>query len=153
MKPKGRSDLDVLTFIKAHNGELALVIALLVASSGLIHYVSVRRAEERGRQYDRYHKLLQDLNVDVDGEAPYVDRQVAAIYELRNFPEYWPVSLRILERSLPRWSGHKEGKKSGLPVINSLEIGAIPREANLTISFIKRRMLEKSYLAISEEDR
>lgn len=144
--------MNVLTFIEENNGILALLVTLLVAISGLVHYVSVRRAEERGKQYDRYHKLLQDLNVGFDGTAQYIDRQVAVIYELRNFPEYWPVSIRILQRSMPRWKELRRSSSLAVPALGGSPNNLFD-EAALTIAYIKRRQLEKSYLCIAEEDR
>ncbi len=143
--------MSVFELIHQYNGSIAVLVAVLVAASGFFHYLSTRRAEEKGKQYDRYHQLLQDLNTGEGGSKPFVDRQVAVVYELRNFPEYWPVTLRILENSLPRWRDLYQSSRLVLPAFGSTN--NLYLEASLTIGFIKRRQLEKSYLCIDEEDR
>lgn len=144
--------MNAFKFIQEYNGSLAVLVAVLVAACGFVHYLSTRRSEERGKQYDRYHQLLEDLNVGADGSGQYLDRQIAVIYELRNFPEYWPVTLRILSASLPRWE--KAMRESALVAVGlGGRVNTVYQEARLTIMFIERRQLEKSYLCIADEDR
>lgn len=47
--------------------------------------------------FENYHKLIKELNQsDTPGEPIKLYRQVAVVYELRNYPRYFSVSKRIL---------------------------------------------------------
>lgn len=126
-------------FLVTYNGVLAVIVAVVVSVIGFAHYISVRRSEERGKQYDRYHKLLDDLNANVRGDAPFIDRQIAVVFELRNFPEYYPVSLRILRRSLERWRVQNNLSKLTVPALGG-SIHGLYDEARLTIQFIEKQL-------------
>lgn len=138
----------LLDFAVQYSGIIGVFVTVLIALIGMFHYLSMKRAEERGKQYDRYHRLLEDLNASPRGDAPFIDRQVAVVYELRNFPEYYPVTLRILERSMPRWKSLRSLSAGVSGSVNTLY-----EEAQLTVNFIKRRQLEMQYFLIAEEDR
>ena len=48
--------------------------------------------------FKNYHKLIKELNQsDTPNEPIKLYRQVAIVYELRNYPRYFSVSKRILE--------------------------------------------------------
>ncbi|WP_313456342.1 hypothetical protein [Pseudomonas sp.] len=142
--------MGLLELINKYNGTIAVVVSLVVAFCALYHYVSVKNAEERSKQYDRYHKLLEDLNISPRGDDPFVDRQVAVIYELRRFPEYYPVSLRILNASLSRWKQYKQN--SAINEFTGGRVNTVFDEAMLTIRYIERKKAEKSYLCMPEDD-
>lgn len=143
--------MTLLKFLDQYNGLLALSVAVIIAMSGLVHYISLRQAEERGKVYDRYHKLLDDLNAGPAGDPPYLDRQIAVVYELRNFPEYFPVSLRILESYLPAWKA--KHWDSAFNEFTGKKVFSLYDEALLTITFIKRLQEDRSYLCLAKEDR
>lgn len=140
--------------ISDNNGALGFLLALGVAGSALYRFISIKRSEERARRFASYHELVEALNGNMAGGAPYIDRQIAVVFEMRNFPEYYPVTLRILRRSLERWKKLKfdttfTSKLPGSPIVPNTLID----EALLTIKYIKRRQAERSYLCIPEEDR
>jgi hypothetical protein len=144
--------MSTLDFLQQYNGTLALIATLVIAAAGLYHYLYTKISEERGKQYDRYHRLLEDLNISPRGDAPFIDRQVAVVYELRNFPEYYSVSLRILERSLPHWHSLYMHSKTDNSVSLAPRINSLYLEAKLTEAFIKKKQAEKSYLCLDPED-
>ncbi len=48
--------------------------------------------------FKNYHKLIKELNQsDTSGEPIKLYRQVAVVYELRDYPRYFSVSKRILQ--------------------------------------------------------
>lgn len=51
----------------------------------------------KDKRFNNYHRLIKEL---VDGETPDVvlrlDRQIAILFELRNYPSYYEVTQRIL---------------------------------------------------------
>lgn len=138
--------MTVWEWIKEYNGTIAIFVSLITGGLALYHYISIKKSEEAARRFTTYHKMIQDLNIGEDGEAQYIDRQMAIVYEMRNFPEYFPATLRLLNRSLPRWRLSAVGS-------NPLSPNLLAEEAVLTIRYIKRRMDERSYLCIPEEDR
>lgn len=58
--------------------------------------------EKEERQFQRYRKLIEELNKGIGGEV-YVDYQLNAVYELRFYKKYYPRSLRIVRDLIPRW--------------------------------------------------
>ncbi len=117
-------------FVSDHNGALGFMLAFGTAAAALYHYLSIKRSEERARRFSNFHQLLQDLNEGKpkpNGEAggQYIDRQLAIIYELRNFTDYHPVILIILNRSIVTW-GLSENKSRAILI----------SEAEKSLSFI-----------------
>jgi hypothetical protein len=139
--------LDVIDFFQKYNGTLAVLVSIVVAVIAFYNYIDVRRSEERGKQYDRYHRLLEDLNIRNQDDAPFIDRQIAVVYELRNFPEYYPVTLRILKRSLPHWRHLEQTSKALNNRVNTLF-----SEAVLTIKFIEEYYEVRSYLCLDNHE-
>ncbi|MCO4156881.1 hypothetical protein [Citrobacter amalonaticus] len=58
--------------------------------------------EKEERQFQRYRKLIEELNKGIRGEV-YVDYQLNAVYELRFFKKYYSRSVRIVRDLIPRW--------------------------------------------------
>ncbi|MDF9756748.1 hypothetical protein [Pseudomonas hunanensis] len=138
--------MAVWEWLKEYNGTVAIFVSLVTGGLALYHYISIKKSEEAARRFTTYHKMIQDLNIGEDGEAQYIDRQMAIVYEMRNFPEYYPATLRLLKRSLPRW-------RLTAMSSNPLSPNLLAEEASLTIKYIERKMSEWSYLCIPEEDR
>ncbi|MDX9668051.1 hypothetical protein QMK50_24180 [Pseudomonas sp. P5_152] len=143
--------MDLVVFSEKYSGIVGVIVTIAIGLIGLFHYLSIKRAEERGRQYDRYHKLLEDLNISPQGDAPFIDRQLAVVFEMRNFPEYFPVSLRILKRSLPRWKSLLDGSRMTAPMFKTA-VNTLFDEAVLTIKYIERKQNERSYLCSDTEN-
>ncbi|MCK3851533.1 hypothetical protein [Pseudomonas sp. W2Jun17] len=129
-------------WISANNGSLALFLSLMTAGSAIYHYLSIKKSEERDRRFANYHKLVEDLN----STGSNVDKQLVIIFELRNFPEYYPATIRLLNRSLEKWQLMKS-------MATSINPHSLIDEAKLTLSFISRKQNERSYLCTPEEDR
>jgi hypothetical protein len=110
--------------------EIAAVI--IVASIPIVwqarQYFDQKRQELRDRRFVAYHDLIRRL---VEPEEPhkkiYLDRQIAVVYELRNFPQYREVTLRILHGLISTtWSGISGDRQRLLD------------EINLTIAFLEK---------------
>ena len=146
---------ELWKWLSENNGALALFLAAAVAGSGLYHYISIKRSEERGRRFTGYHELVEALNGDGKGGAPYLDRQITVVYEMRNFPEYYPVTLRILKRAVARW---RQRDRDAMYANNwilkkRIDNSSLIEEAELSIKYIERKQSEASYLCIPDEDR
>jgi hypothetical protein len=79
-----------------------IVLPLSVLAWSAWQYVAIRKREEARARFDRLFHLLGLLGGD---ENTSVYSKVGAIYELRNFPEYGPVVLRICTDSKSRIKG------------------------------------------------
>jgi len=86
------------------------IVSLLLAYFALLlpiyKYLQEKRLEEKDKRFLNYHKLIDEL-VGGSDKNLMLDRQVAIIFELRNFKEYYPVTLRILTGLRETWSHPK----------------------------------------------
>lgn len=139
--------MSVWEWLKEYNGTVAVFVSLITGGFALYHYIAIKKSEDAARRFTTYHKMIQDLNIGEDGEAQYIDRQIAIVFEMRNFPDYYPATLRILKRSLPRWRLFAQTHP------NPFSPNLLAEEAELTIRHITRKLNERSYLCIPEEDR
>jgi hypothetical protein len=82
----------------------AFALSLGALAFSAVRYVSVRRDELQNQRYERYHALLRHVStgVDINGMLKLVSQR-AYIYELRHFPEYSSLTIRLLESLLEDW--------------------------------------------------
>jgi hypothetical protein len=79
-----------------------LTLGPLVVSAFV--YLSQRHRELQYKKFELYHDLIRRLvEPDQPDARMRVSRQMAAAFELRNFPEYAEVSARILAGLLEFW--------------------------------------------------
>lgn len=87
-------------------GALGSTIALIVYS---LLYMRDRRNQIRQQRFENYHRLVSDLvKGREDQKEPFLDSQIAVVYELRNYREYKEVSIRILEGLRQEWAGNSK---------------------------------------------
>ena len=119
-------------FFDTHTSAIS-ILSLLI---GFFWIVIKFREYVRDRRFKTYHELIdwlvnEQINPDKKIKA---DRQIATIYELRNFPKYFDVSKRILKGLQEDWSG---GNKRVLT------------EIELSIAYMERgwlgRIIEKLF--------
>ncbi|MBL4759216.1 MAG: hypothetical protein JKY32_16810 [Rhizobiales bacterium] len=70
-----------------------IVLPLMVLSWSAYRYVSDRRREIQHQEYERFYELMDTLaqaNNSISGK-------MAALYELRKFPQYQPVIIRLID--------------------------------------------------------
>lgn len=83
--------IKIWNFIGSNSGGIT-IISIIVA--GIWQYWKYRKEWN----FQNYHKLIKELNQsDTPNEAIKLYRQVAVVYELRNYPRYFSVSKRILQ--------------------------------------------------------
>ena len=117
-------------WIATNTGPLTLVATVLPVVWAVVQYIQARRAEAKRVRFETYHRLVKEL-VDHSDARPMIDRQMAVVFELRGFPHYYPVSLRILRGLKDYWSNTPNG-----------ELGANARlidEIDLAIESISRK--------------
>lgn len=72
----------------------------------------------KDKRFNAYHTLIKELvdETQTQGGLLKTDRQIAIIFELKSFPNYFPVSIRILKGLKEDWAN---GSKR---VIKEIEI-------------------------------
>ncbi len=74
----------MLSWISENTLALGTLIAFIAAFIPCIQYVITKRSEDRKHTFEAYHRMIGDL---VDPPTPRLDRQLAVVYELRNFKD------------------------------------------------------------------
>ena len=109
----------VLSWLTVHSAAIAILVALVPIIWGVIQYIQIKVAERKKARFENYHKLIKWLVQGEEGEeAPMADRQAAVAYELRNFPEYYVVSIKILPGLEDTW---REKFKDNLGLVSLRE--------------------------------
>jgi hypothetical protein len=83
---------------------LAFIFSVAVLAFSAYRYVSLRKDELKNQRYERYHLLLRNTSQGYDAGGPLkLVSQRAFIYELRHFPEYKYIMIRLLKSLLSEW--------------------------------------------------
>ena len=121
--------LEIINFLNTNAAGLTLVITLVAGVYKFWQFVNIKKEEGRQRDFENYHNLIERLVVDrkgLDGR-PFIDVQIASVYELRNFKRYYPATKIILERTGNRLKDKPEQKD-------------LVEELYRTIEFIKKKL-------------
>lgn len=98
-----------MNYIKEYGTALSSIGAAIAFAWTIFQWLAVRAREARNREYQTFHELMKALVAgSTPGTAlPYVDQQAAALFELRNYPRYFPYLRRTLDGLQASWaSGH-----------------------------------------------
>lgn len=96
-------------------------------------YLHSKLIEKRQKNLIDFHDKFM-IRLSNNAGVAGIDEQVAVVFELRNFPMYSPVIVRVLTDAIPRWEK---------------ELGAKPHfkglitEARETINFLNRNFLTR----------
>ncbi len=98
-----------MNWTTAQSAEIATIAACGIAAISLfglalaaLWNAKIRKADLRQREFENYHRLIRDLATG--GQQIKLAAQTAIIFELRNYPKYAAVSLRILRALQKEWS-------------------------------------------------
>lgn len=107
---------------------IGIVISIIGVITPLYMFLLAKRKEQQQINFERFHKNL--MNGLSNQEAKLgLDEQIAIIYELRNYPGYFPVIQRILNFQIRRWTPKVKEDSKYQELLN---------EANETLSFINK---------------
>jgi hypothetical protein len=85
------------SWLNNNSGAIGIFVASLPFLWGAMEYVRKARSERIQNRFENYHRLIAEL-VDAPDDRPLrLDRQLAIVFELQNYPEYRQPTLRILE--------------------------------------------------------
>lgn len=86
----------IITFINYINDNASAIALIFVIIGGIFAWIKFREYV-KDKRFVTYHKLIDEL-VDEKSHPSgklMLDRQIAIIYELRNFPKYYKVTHRM----------------------------------------------------------
>ena len=93
-------------WLASNEGVVTITIAIISIFWSAYSYISIKKAEEKQRRFETYHRLVKDLVERDDPKEPMkLDRQLAVIFEMQNFPEYFSPSIKIVEGLRDSWQG------------------------------------------------
>jgi len=112
---------------------IGVLVAAVTFVWSAIQFIVVRRKEQKAHEFEAFHRLIKELvSPDAGTQSTWVDRQMAAVFELRHFPRYYEVTLRILTGLREQWGKLPEPKSRLLD------------EIDLTLQYITKRKPNKS---------
>lgn len=102
---------SLITWLNTNAGILSIIVAILLAVIpaiwSFITYLNLKNKEMQHERFTIFHKLIESLvQPQANGQGPFLDRQIAIVYELRNFPEYFELTIRILNGLKVSWGQH-----------------------------------------------
>lgn len=115
-------------FFTKYQGTLGFV-GIIIGAIALLYpiYSSLRQQflNRKDNRFERYYKFMGNLvSGTVPNTNPMMDQQIAIIYELRNFPDYYDVSERVLTGLKAKWN-RPTGDRLGI-------------EIDLTLNYIQK---------------
>lgn len=89
-----------------------LIITLLGIIIPIYKFITEKNLKQKDLRFKTYHLLIQNL-VEPDKETGIImlDRQIATCFELRNFPEYFELTRRILNDLFVQWSSDTRNER------------------------------------------
>ncbi len=89
----------------------------------IYRYLSQKREEQKDKRFQTYHQLIADLASPPGGK---LDRQIATVFELRNFPNYFELTKRIMTDLTILWRSDPQNAR-------------LVTELDLTLSYIEKK--------------
>jgi len=110
---------EILVFIELHSVSIAMVISLMGGLFKFWQYIDIKRNELRQKRFENYHKLIERLTAPLNSNNNmFLDIQKAAVFELRNYPEYKKVTEDILNNWIKRDTELNDLMKDTLKELN-----------------------------------
>ena len=99
---------QIMEYISKNAPAITIILGGTAGITKFWQWVNIKKTEDKQRKFETYHKLIKDLvEPDKKGKEMKLDRQIAIIYELTNYKQYYPVSKRILQGLLISWKDNK----------------------------------------------
>ena len=119
----------LIELFKTYGTQLSALGAAAAFIFGVYKFQSERNASHYWKEYEAYHKVVKEL---VEPSSPnagmYIDRQTAAIYELRFYPRYYSHTVRMLKSLKEKWAKVSDRSPRLL------------EELDLTIKYIEKKL-------------
>ena len=123
--------MNLLQIVNTLNVYSGLITAFSVVVGGLWAVLKFRE-NIRDKRFQTYHDLIDQLVNEQRNPDRRIkrDRQIAIVFELRNYPTYYPVTVRILSALKTDWEEQK----------------VVLKEIDHTIDFISKNWLTKIWI-------
>jgi hypothetical protein len=109
---------------------LGIIVSFLGLLIPLWQYINTKKKEQQQTNLINFHEKIIG-KISNQTKMAGLDEQVAVIFELRNFPMYSPVIIRILNDSIVRWNNL-------MALENDNKYQSLITEAKETIKFLNR---------------
>jgi hypothetical protein len=120
----------ILAWFDIHAPALQIFLAIVAGGWALYRfrkYLNEKTLELQDQRFKSYHDLIKIfVEPEQNRVYPKIDRQIAVVYEFRNFPEYFPLTFRILES----WYSKKDSEPAK-------DTQRLYKEIELTLQYIK----------------
>lgn len=116
---------SIWKWLNENGTALGVLLAVVPLVWTAISYLRQKKKELAQQRFEVYHRLIDELVRGRPG-GPFLDSQIAVVFELRRFPEYYQVSRRILRHLRVGWSQ----KPTNQPLIE---------EMDLALTFIRKK--------------
>ena len=117
----------ILLWLSQYVVGLCVVGAVISFIWSALRVTSDRHREMQFMEFETYHRLIKELVMpDPGSKKTWLHRQVVIVYELRNFPRYYDITLKVLRDLKAAWAVDTSDKWSLLIT-----------EINLTIAHIE----------------
>ncbi|MEQ1734673.1 MAG: hypothetical protein ABL940_13435 [Bacteroidia bacterium] len=130
---------ELINFLITHKAFLGVVVSSTITFLWTAYqYLDTKKRELNKIEFENYHKILMDI-VNPEGVNNYLDSQAAAIYELRHFQRYYPISCRTLIGLKKKW---EEDNKCPKNIENKIIVSErLLEECAITINFLKKNRI------------
>jgi len=123
--------MKIWKWLSENKDQLTIILAAIPIIWAAIQYLWAKKQEIKHRQFETYHNLIKSLVQRENPDQPMMlDRQIAIIFELRNYKSYYPVSLRILIGLKETWKDYGPDDKRP----------RLQEELDESISYIQKRL-------------
>lgn len=119
--------MKMLDLINTYSSVVTIILTIVAGFWAVLKF----REYLKDKRFKTYHELIDELVNEQrqPDRAIKLDRQIAIIFELRNFPGYYPVTKRILADLKDLWGEQPRAIK----------------EIELTLDFISRNWLARMW--------
>lgn len=110
----------MLSYILENKEFFALLIPVIVAFIPLITFLISKSKEQKLINFKILHDSLMKGLANQDTSTG-LDQQIAILYELRNYPEYYPLIKRLLSYKIDWWKSQLKEKPHFQQLISEAE--------------------------------
>ena len=133
--------LTIESFYKGHEGliqicviSFSIIFGYITIIQPLISFILTQRNVNRDKRYEIYHELITTV-AGGDGKTQLkLYRQISSVYELRNFPEYFPVTKRILMGIKDETQGNERE-----------DVKRLIEEIDITLNYINKNWIKRKF--------
>ncbi len=91
---------------------LSIIGGVAVFFWPVLQFILTRQREADWREFETYHRLIKELvQPDTGMEHVKLDRQIAVVFELRHFPRYRELTIRLLRGMRASWVANSANKR------------------------------------------